>query len=258
MKLAIVGYGTVGQATQRTLKKGFMNDTEFVIHDPGRNLNGTWKDADIIFICTPTDNVKEYLNAVPQEKHHDIIIRSTIDYNILGDEFMSAGVWPEFLTERTWLEDSRNPICNVFGGSAKQLKLLQDITIFEDMIRVTRTDADMNIVHQSKGRHPFYHTTPKIAALMKVATNSFYTMKVTFANILKDIAGDDYHELQKTLVQDPRMAADIHFQVPGPDGQYGYGGKCFPQNLDMFGNFSTSAYFLASTIEKLNEKYRSK
>ena len=236
MKLAIVGYGTVGQATQRTLKKGFMNDTEFVIHDPDRNLNGTWQDADIIFICTPTDNVKEYLNAVPQEKHHDIIIRSTIDYNILGDEFMSAGVWPEFLTERTWLEDSRNPICNVFGGSAKQLKLLQDITIFDN----------------------FYHTKPKIAALMKVATNSFYTMKVTFANVLKDIAGDDYHELQKTLVQDPRMAADIHFQVPGPDGQYGYGGKCFPQNLDMFGNFSTSAYFLASTIEKLNEKYRSK
>ena len=236
MKLAIVGFGTVGQATQRTLKKGFMNDVEFVVHDPGRNLNGTWQDADIIFICTPTDNVKEYLNAVPQEKHHDIIIRSTIDYNILGDEFMSAGVWPEFLTERTWLEDSRNPICNVFGGSAKQLKLLKDITIFDN----------------------FYHTKPKIAALMKVATNSFYTMKVTFANVLKDIAGNDYHELQKTLVQDPRMAADIHFQVPGPDGQYGYGGKCFPQNLDMFGNFSTSAYFVAYTIEKLNEKYRSK
>ena len=210
-----------------------MNDTEFVIHDPGRNLNGTWQDADIIFICTPTDNVKEYLNAVPQEKHHDIIIRSTIDYNILGDEFMSAGVWPEFLTERTWLEDSRNPICNVFGGSAKQLKLLQDITIFDN----------------------FYHTKPKIAALMKVATNSFYTMKVTFANVLKDIAGNDYHELQKTLVQDPRMAADIHFQVPGPDGQYGYGGKCFPKNLEIFKEFSNDANFVATMIDMLNKKY---
>ena len=236
MKLAIVGYGTVGQATQRTLKKGFMNDTEFVIHDPDRNLNGTWQDADIIFICTPTDNVKEYLDAVPQEKHHDIIIRSTIDYNILGDEFMSAGVWPEFLTERTWLEDSRNPICNVFGGSIKQLKLLKDITIFDN----------------------FYHTKPKIAALMKVATNSFYTMKVTFANVLKDIAGNDYHELQKTLVQDPRMAADIHFQVPGPDGQYGYGGKCFPKNLEIFKEFSNDANFVATMIDMLNKKYRSK
>ena len=213
-----------------------MNDTEFVIHDPDKNLNGTWKDADIIFICTPTDNVKEYLDAVPQEKHHDIIIRSTIDYNILGDEFMSAGVWPEFLTERTWLEDSRNPICNVFGGSAKQLKLLKDITIFDN----------------------FYHTKPKIAALMKVATNSFYTMKVTFANVLKDIAGNDYHELQKTLVQDPRMAADIHFQVPGPDGQYGYGGKCFPKNLEIFKEFSNDANFVATMIDMLNKKYRSK
>ncbi len=236
MKLAIVGYGTVGQATQRTLKKGFMNDTEFVIHDPDKNLNGTWQDADIIFICTPTDIVKEYLDVVPQEKHHDIIIRSTIDFAILGDEFMSAGVWPEFLTERTWLEDSRNPICNVFGGSAKQLKLLKDITIFDN----------------------FYHTKPKIAALMKVATNSFYTMKVTFANVLKDIAGNDYHELQKTLVQDPRMAADIHFQVPGPDGQYGYGGKCFPKNLEIFKEFSNDANFVATMIDMLNKKYRSK
>ena len=213
-----------------------MNDTEFVIHDPDRNLNGTWQDADIIFICTPTDIVKEYLDVVPQEKHHDIIIRSTIDFAILGDEFMSAGVWPEFLTERTWLEDSRNPICNVFGGSAKQLKLLKDITIFDN----------------------FYHTKPKIAALMKVATNSFYTMKVTFANILKDIAGKDYHELQKTLVQDPRMAADIHFQVPGPDGQYGYGGKCFPKNLEIFKEFSNDANFVATMIDMLNKKYRSK
>ena len=236
MKLAIVGFGTVGQATQRTLKKGFMNDVEFVVHDPGRNLNGTWQDADIIFICTPTDIVKEYLDVVPQEKHHDIIIRSTIDFAILGDEFMSAGVWPEFLTERTWLEDSRNPICNEFGGSAKQLKLLKDITIFDN----------------------FYHTKPKIAALMKVATNSFYTMKVTFANILKDIAGDDYHELQKTLVQDPRMAADIHIQVPGPDGQYGYGGKCFPKNLEIFKEFSNDANFVATMIDMLNKKYRSK
>ena len=98
----------------------------------------------------------------------------------------------------------------------------------------------------------------KQAILMKVSTNTFYAMKVTFANVLKTIAGDDYHELQKCLEKDERMAADIHFQVPGPDGKYGYGGKCFPQNLDMFGNFSTSAYFLTSTIEKLNEKYRSK
>ena len=234
MKLAIVGYGIVGQATENTLKTKYIKD--IIIHDPSKGHMGTYLDADLIFLCVPTDTVKSYLNDIPQEKHHDIIIRSTIDYNILGDEFMSAGVWPEFLTERTWLEDSRNPICNVFGGSAKQLKLLQDITIFDN----------------------FYHTKPKIAALMKVATNSFYTMKVTFANVLKDIAGDDYHELQKTLVQDPRMAADIHFQVPGPDGQYGYGGKCFPKNLEIFKEFSNDANFVATMIDMLNKKYRSK
>ena len=83
-------------------------------------------------------------------------------------------------------------------------------------------------------------------------------MKVTFANVLKEIAGNDYHELQKTLVQDPRMAADIHFQVPGPDGQYGYGGKCFPKNLEIFKEFSNDANFVATMIDMLNKKYRSK
>ena len=24
-----------------------------------------------------------------------------------------------------------------------------------------------------------------------------------------------------------------HWDVPGPDGKLGYGGKCFPQNLEM-------------------------
>ena len=54
------------------------------------------------------------------------------------------------------------------------------------------------------------------------------------------------------------MAADVHFQVPGPDGNYGYGGKCFPNNLEIFKKFSNDANFFASTIEILNRKYRGK
>ena len=234
MKVAIVGYGVVGQATQRTLK----DSIDVILHDPGKGHIGTYLDADLIFLCVPTDTVKAYLNDIPEERHHDVIIRSTIDYRLLGDEFMSAGVWPEFLTERTWFEDSRNPICNIFGGSIKQLEVLNTITIFDN----------------------FYHTTPKIAALMKVSTNTFYAMKVTFANMLKAIAGDNYHELQKCLEKDERMAANIHFQVPGPDGKYGYGGKCFPKNVQIFRLLSRGGlqkeFF--HVLEELNTNFRDK
>ena len=234
MKIAIIGYGIVGQATENTLKAKYLKD--IVIHDPSKGNIGSYLDADLIFLCVPTDTVKAYFNDIPQEKHHDVIIRSTFDFVLLGDEFMSVGVWPEFLTDRTWVEDSRKPICNILGGTLKQLEVLNEITIFDN----------------------FYHTTPKIAAMMKVATNSFYTMKVTFANVLKEIAGNDYAELQKCLLKDNRMAADVHFQVPGPDGNYGYGGKCFPNNLEIFKKFSNDANFFASTIEILNRKYRGK
>lgn len=236
MKIAIVGYGVVGQATENTLKAKYLKD--IIIHDPGKGHIGTYLDADLIFLCVPTDTVKAYLEDIPEEKHHDVIIRSTIDYRLLGDEFMSAGVWPEFLTERTWVEDSRKPICNILGGTLKQLEVLNEITIFDN----------------------FYHTKPKIAALMKVSTNTFYAMKVTFANMLKAIAGDDYHELQKCLEKDERMAAHIHFQVPGPDGSYGYGGKCFPKNVQMFRLFSRGGLqkeFL-HVLEELNTNFRDK
>lgn len=242
MRIAIIGYGVVGQATENTLKTKYLKD--IIIHDPGKGHIGSYLDADLIFLCVPTDTVKAYLNDIPLIKHHDVIIRSTFDYRLLGDEFMSAGVWPEFLTERTWVEDSRKPICNILGGTLKQLEVLNEITIF----------------NQRKDKHNFYRTTPKIAALMKVSTNTFYAMKVTFANMLKAIAGDDYHELQKCLEKDERMAAHIHFQVPGPDGSYGYGGKCFPKNVQMFRLFSRGGLqkeFL-HVLEELNTNFRDK
>ena len=242
MKIAIVGYGIVGQATENTLKTKYLDN--IIIHDPGKGRIGSYLDADLIFLCVPTDTVKSYLEDIPEEKHHDVIIRSTIDYRLLGDEFMSAGVWPEFLTERTWLEDSRKPICNILGGTLKQLEVLNEVTIF----------------NQCLDKYNFYRTTPKIAALMKVSTNTFYAMKVTFANMLKAIAGDNYHELQKCLEKDERMAAHIHFQVPGPDGKYGYGGKCFPKNVQIFRLLSRGGlqkeFF--HVLEELNINFRDK
>ena len=161
MKIAIVGYGIVGQATENTLKTKYLDN--LIIHDPGKGRIGSYLDADLIFLCVPTDTVKSYLEDIPEEKHHDVIIRSTIDYRLLGDEFMSAGVWPEFLTERTWLEDSRKPICNILGGTLKQLEVLNEITIFDN----------------------FYHTKIKNNGSNESIYNTFYAMKVTFANMVK-------------------------------------------------------------------------
>tara|TARA_R110000796_G_scaffold251261_2_gene382234 strand:- start:275 stop:589 length:315 start_codon:yes stop_codon:yes gene_type:complete len=58
-------------------------------------------------------------------------------------------------------------------------------------------------------------------------------MKVSFSNEIYQLAnslGVDYDELMDTTTLDPRISRR-HTQVPGPDGHMGFGGHCFPKDL---------------------------
>ncbi len=60
--------------------------------------------------------------------------------------------------------------------------------------------------------------------------------KVSFANILYNLCKDndlEYQKLKDALSADDRMWIHDHFDVPGPDGKLGYGGKCFPTNMEI-------------------------
>ena len=82
-------------------------------------------------------------------------------------------------------------------------------------------------------------------------------MKVSFANILYDLCDKynmSYDHLKDCILQDPRMG-DEHWQVPGPDGKRGYGGKCFPQNLEIMKN-QTDDNDLLVEVERYNNNVR--
>ena len=74
----------------------------------------------------------------------------------------------------------------------------------------------------------------KTAEMVKYFTNSFLATKVSFANEIKQICdtiGVKYEEVKNLSLLDKRIG-DTHLTVPGPDGSMGFGGTCFPKDLN--------------------------
>jgi UDPglucose 6-dehydrogenase len=72
----------------------------------------------------------------------------------------------------------------------------------------------------------------KEAELFKYLANCFLATKVIFANEFKklcDTVNVDYGRIAEVAVLDKRLG-HTHWRVPGPDGQYGFGGSCFPKD----------------------------
>jgi UDPglucose 6-dehydrogenase len=73
----------------------------------------------------------------------------------------------------------------------------------------------------------------KVAALFKYMMNSYLATRVTFMNDFKRLAdaeGVEWKDLEYLAQHDGRIGYS-HMAVPGPDGQYGWGGACFPKDV---------------------------
>ena len=95
----------------------------------------------------------------------------------------------------------------------------------------------------TKVRQLFYKAFPKahiikthstIAEMVKYMTNTFLATKVSFANEMFQICdelGIDYDKVVEYSTYDERLGKS-HWAVPGPDGHYGFGGSCFPKDIN--------------------------
>ena len=215
--IGIIGYGMVGKA----VKHGFPK-TQHCISDP--YINNTevtdvcLANPEAIFVCVPTPSddsnysiLKEVLGKIKKSEYKGlVVVKSTvlphhlIPYDVLYN--------PEFLTERTNLEDFINPPMLVIGGDRGQ-----ELLDLYDKYSIVKTDKR-------------FLTSVRNASFIKYMMNTFYAMKVTYMNEMYDVVGkDDWEEVTDILSQHPWMGSH-HFQVPGPDGKRGFGGKCFPKD----------------------------
>tara|TARA_Y100001935_G_scaffold223567_1_gene199088 strand:- start:5727 stop:6578 length:852 start_codon:yes stop_codon:yes gene_type:complete len=263
-KVGIVGQGYVGKA----LKVGFKSDNiEINTYDKYLSDQSTVKDlneltssSNIIFICVPTPMKKngECFTGIVEEVVKDInisadnkktvIIKSTVPPGTtekLNEIYKNISLIfnPEFLTEANFLDDFKNQKYIILGGNKKDLDLVENLySIIFPEIKINRT-------------------TSINAEIVKYFLNTYLATKVSFANemkILCDHVNADYNQIVNLVIQDNRIGKS-HLMVPGPDGKLGFGGSCFPKDINALLTFSKSLNIEMSVIEsaiKANLKVR--
>lgn len=261
LKLAIVGHGFVGKATDW----GFDINVEKFIVDP--KLNTAITDLEtfnpgIIFICVPTpmnqdgtqdssiiENVIENLSVSYPEVIKVIkstILPSVLDILLSYDKNIVYN--PEFLREKHANEDFVNSDMIILGGDNE---LSQQVSYA--------------YLHHSKCKtknHIF--TDIKSASLIKYAINTFLASKVIFFNELHSLyekieVNDSWKKIIDIISIDNRIGKS-HMDVPGHDGRKGFGGACFPKDSIALVKFAQDNNIKLESLEKtikINNEIRS-
>jgi UDPglucose 6-dehydrogenase len=201
-------------------------------------------EVDVVFLCLPTpmsgnSMAKPLLsNDVDPSIVYDVldelrkhvfdglvVIKSTITPKHLKDiaeEYTDLRVVynPEFLVERNAERDFKNPFFHVIGGGLDDCCQLEQI--YKDYSQCKPV--------------PVFKTDIVTASLVKYALNAYYATKVVFMNEMYRVhkesgAESTWDEFTEMLDTDPRMGSS-HLMVPGPDGEFGFGGNCFPKDTN--------------------------
>jgi len=243
MKLGIVGQGFVGTAVKEVMSNYYECNTFDIKQDCNCDtLRELVTKSDVMFVCVPTpmntdgscntgivEGVISDINDLVQidRLNHNpktdkiVVIKSTVPPGTterLNEENDNVTVIfnPEFLTEANFVEDFKNQNRIIIGGKRPATTKLRQIysLVFPNV--------------------PIIKTGSTTAEMVKYFTNTFLATKVSFANemnLICDKLGIDYDKVVEYSIYDERLGKS-HWAVPGPDGHYGFGGSCFPKDIN--------------------------
>ena len=130
---------------------------------------------------------------------------------------------PEFLTERSAKHDLINQSRFILGGDIIHTERVASLFRwrFGDTMPIIQTDFET-------------------AELIKYMNNCFFATKVSFLNEMKlisDKVGANWRMAIEGFSRDGRIGHS-HLSVPGPDGKLGFGGSCFPKDIQAIISFA--------------------
>lgn len=259
--IGIVGQGFVGNSVKEGLKNSFNIETYDILEKKRtvKNLDELFIKSDIIFVCLPTPMrmsgecdtsiVERVLMELNTYGSKIVILKSTVPPGTcdkFSEKYTSLDIVfnPEFLTEANAVDDFINQDRIVLGGGSEDV-----LDIVEEIFRVSFKNI------------PIIKTDRKTAEMVKYVTNCFLATKVSFANNIYDIckkSNIDYTKMIDIVKHDDRVG-DSHWMVPGPDGDRGYGGHCFPKDMKALVYYaSTIGYYplLIDSAIKVNDRIR--
>lgn len=262
MRVSVIGLGFVGSAMFESFKQKGV--TDLTGYDKYKKI-GSLEEciaSDIIFLALPTpyqeskaeydkSAIEETLVALSERNAPGlIVIKSTVEPETtenFASKFKNLSLLhnPEFLTERTALEDFNNQRHIVLGATSTCGNFeLTDIVRFYSTFYPS---AKLSICNSTESES------------MKIFANSFYSVKVQFFNelyLLCEKMNCDY-DVVKSLMLENGWINPMHTQVPGPDGLLSYGGSCFPKDtnalLKYMKKYETPSKVLEATILERNE-----
>ena len=234
IKIGIIGQGFVGNAVYQKFKETYC----VLTYDLNKTKsNSTFEkiieECKHIFLCLPTpmgesgkcdtsivhDVVGNISKSATSLK--TIILKSTVppgtvdEINLKYDNVYVC-FNPEFLTAVNAVEDFRNQDRIVLGGIKTHTKEVGKI--YRVLFPKTK----------------IVYTTNKVAEMTKYVINTFLAMKVSYANEINEFCRKSeipYDEVIECAVLDKRLGKS-HWKVPGPDGDFGFGGTCFPKDIN--------------------------
>ena len=239
--VGIVGGGMVGGAV-----KSFFPDAK--VYDKYKNFDSIIEvgKAKFIFLCVPTphndkldlsimnDAVENTIKHLVDPSNQLLVIKSTVWPGIAQsyqDRYPQANFAfnPEFLRDQTASADFAKPDRQIIGYTKKT----KDSPMLVELLEILPKAKYQKIV------------PAEVAEIMKYAANTFLAMQVVFANQIYDIsqaAGIDYEQVKEIIKADKRIGKS-HWEIMHTEASIestrnkryrGYGGKCFPKDINSF------------------------
>ena len=267
MKIGVVGNGFVGGAVRNGFSPNVGCDAEVKVYDKNptkstHSLLEVVNDSDFVFISVPTpsfedgkinlqilDDCLRDISSMSTKQDTIFLIRSTIvpgttrklqnKYHTLNLVFN-----PEFLTERSANFDFINQSRFIVGGSIKNVEKVSSLFRwrFGETVSIIETDYES-------------------AEMVKYMTNTFLATKISFLNdmkILSEAVDAEWYDVLEGFIRDGRVG-HTHLNVPGHDGKFGFGGSCFPKDIQAIINFADDLGLSLDTLKgawKTNLKVR--
>ena len=234
MKIGIIGKGFVGNAIFQGLNHYY--DLKVYDIDPKRSAS-TFEEAvgsDLVFLCVPTPMHKDtgecdlsYIESVFEKVDQTtcsciFVIKSTVPVGTtkkLNEKYKNIKIIhsPEFLTARTAVTDFICPSRHIVGGEAEN-----------------GTGRLKQIYEERFPGVPCQTMTSDESEFVKYFANCFFATKVSYFNEMAIFArahGLDWDKVIQGVMSDGRIGIS-HYQVPGFDGSFGFGGTCFPKDIN--------------------------
>lgn len=256
MNIGIIGKGFVGSAVEY----GFSlpTDEKFNIkiydkkeHLSSHSLEETVNNSEIVFLSVQTpanldgsinlEIIDGLLNQINKCYNGTsiILIRSTVipgTSQMFSEKYSKIKIVfnPEFLTERNANFDFINQSRIILGGK-----------------KIFTSEVAKMYNLRFNNKVPIIETNFETAEMIKYMNNCFLATKVSFMNEMKmisDKSGVDWDVAVNGFSFDKRVG-DSHLDVPGHDGKLGFGGSCFPKDIQALIHHAKSIGIEVDTLK---------